>query len=83
MVSRPNLHRKEASKKKKETNPFSYLLFELLPCPSIRHVGSVVLFFRQPPDICLTGTFTNLGLVFMVQKRYVFLHHQAIDSLSL
>ena len=81
MVSRPNLRvsvyiiEKDIGKKrvkKKEPNPFSYLLFDLLPCPSIPHLGSVVLFFHSPPGICLTGTFTNLGLGFMVQKRYVF-----------
>jgi hypothetical protein len=67
MVFRPNLRitvyitEKDIGKKrvkKKETNSFSYLLFDLLP-----HLGLVVLFFHStPPGACLTGTFTNLGL---------------------
>jgi hypothetical protein len=66
MVSRPNLRitvyitENDIGKKrvkKKETNSFSYLLFDLLP-----HLGFIVLFFHSTPRACLTGTFTNLGL---------------------
>jgi hypothetical protein len=92
MVSRPNLRisvyitEKDIGKKrvkKKEPNPFSYLLFDLLPCPSIPHLGSVVLFFHSPPRNMSHWNFYKFGFRVYGTEKVCFLHHQAIDSLSL
>jgi hypothetical protein len=69
--------------KKKETNPFSYLLFDLLPCPSIPHVGSVVLFFSTAPRHMSHWNFYKFGFSVYGTEKVCFLHHHAIDSLSL